>query len=235
MRITTAVAFAILLAASAPLPAIGAADGASCSQLGSLKLSHATITAATLADGALPADVAAGSRNAGALPPFCRLAATLAPTSDSDIRIEVWMPLSGWNGKYHAVGNGAFSGIDAVSGDDDGADARVRHGGTDTGQRGNTASFASGHPEKVIDFGWRAIHELTGAAKAIVAALLRNAAAPFVLERLLRGRTPGDEGSAALSSRTSTASSRARRVSTGRAARPRPCAWRKRSRIQARD
>src|SRR4051812_36316830 len=104
MRITAAVAFAILLAAAAPLPATAVADGASCSGLGSLTLSHATITAATLVDGALPPDVAAGSRSDRALPPFCRAAATLAPTSDSDIRIEVWMPLSGWNGKYNAVG-----------------------------------------------------------------------------------------------------------------------------------
>jgi hypothetical protein len=29
---------------------------------------------------------------------FCRVAATLKPSGDSDIKIEVWLPLSGWNG-----------------------------------------------------------------------------------------------------------------------------------------
>ena len=38
------------------------------------------------------------------LPAFCRIAATLKPSSDSDIKIEVWLPMSNWNGKYQAVG-----------------------------------------------------------------------------------------------------------------------------------
>ena len=63
---------------------------------------------------------------ARALPAFCRVAATLKPTRDSDIKIEVWMPASGWNGKFQAVGNGAFSGCDRVSRDGDGAGARLR-------------------------------------------------------------------------------------------------------------
>ena len=41
---------------------------------------------------------------------------------------------------------------------------------TDTGHTGNTAAFAPGHPEKVIDFGWRAVHEMTLAAKQVIAA-----------------------------------------------------------------
>ena len=44
------------------------------------------------------------------LPAFCRVAATLAPTPDSDIKIEVWLPASGWNGKLLAVGNGGWAG-----------------------------------------------------------------------------------------------------------------------------
>ena len=48
------------------------------------------------------------------LPAFCRVAATLKPSTDSDIKIEVWLPASGWNGKFQAVGNGAFSGTIAI-------------------------------------------------------------------------------------------------------------------------
>ena len=45
---------------------------------------------------------------------------------------------------------------------------------TDTGHTGGSASFALGHPEKVIDFGWRAVHEMTVASKKIIASLLRQ-------------------------------------------------------------
>ena len=98
------------------------------------------------------------------------MAATLKPTSDSDIKIEVWLPASGWNGKFQAVGNGGFSGAIAYP-----AMARALARGyaaasTDTGHVGNTASFALGHPEKLIDFGWRAVHEMTVASKKVVAA-----------------------------------------------------------------
>ena len=48
------------------------------------------------------------------LPAFCRVAATLTPTSDSDIKVEVWLPASGWNGKFQAVGNGGWAGVDQL-------------------------------------------------------------------------------------------------------------------------
>jgi feruloyl esterase len=102
--------------------------------------------------------------------PFCRVEATLTPSIDSAIRIEVWMPVSGWNGKFQGVGNGGFSGAIAYSA----LAAALRRGyaaaSTDTGHEGNSASFGLGHPEKVIDFGWRAVNEMTVAAKRIVAA-----------------------------------------------------------------
>jgi feruloyl esterase len=42
---------------------------------------------------------------------FCRVAATAAPSPDSAITFEVWLPVEGWNGKFVAVGNGGFSGF----------------------------------------------------------------------------------------------------------------------------
>jgi len=109
------------------------------------------------------------------LPAFCRVAATLTPTRDSDIKIEVWMPASGWNGKYQAVGNGAFSGSIAYPAMMTALTRGYATSSTDTGHTGNNARFAPGHPEKVVDFGWRAIHEMTIASKKIIEAQYENA------------------------------------------------------------
>jgi hypothetical protein len=104
------------------------------------------------------------------LPPFCRVRVDSHPSSDSDIKIEVWMPLEGWNGKLQGRGNGGFAGeIDYFS------LALALHEGyattaTDTGHAasGTDARWAMGHPEKVTDFGYRAIHEMTQDAKLVV-------------------------------------------------------------------
>src|SRR5688572_17055332 len=88
MRILQTGAFAIGLAVASLLPALAAAD--TCEGLGSLALPNTSITLAqSVAPGgfALPE----GGTN---IPAFCRVTATLAPTSDSDIKIEVWMPAS---------------------------------------------------------------------------------------------------------------------------------------------
>lgn len=108
------------------------------------------------------------------LPAFCRVAATLRPSSDSDIKIEVWLPLSGWNGKFQAVGNGGWSG--AISYGPLGAAVSRGYAGasTDTGHAGGSAKFALGHPEKLIDFGYRSEHEMTVQAKAIIAKFYGN-------------------------------------------------------------
>jgi feruloyl esterase len=105
-----------------------------------------------------------------ATPAFCRVAATLKPTTDSDIKMEVWMPSSGWNGKLQAVGNGAFNGSIAYPALTAALSRGYATSSTDTGHAGGSASFAVGHPERVIDFGWRAVHEMTSASKAIVGA-----------------------------------------------------------------
>ena len=111
------------------------------------------------------------------LPAFCRVAGEIKPTKDSDIKFEVWMPVSGWNGKFMGVGNGGWSGAIwypsmgfalrrgyATASTDNGHEGRIRD-----------ASFALGHPEKVIDFGYRAVHEMTDKAKAILAAYYGDA------------------------------------------------------------
>ena len=104
------------------------------------------------------------------MPAFCRVVAHAKPSSDSDIPIEVWMPLAGWNGKFEGNANGGFAGsIDYLA-----LGASIIHGyataGTDTGHTasGIDAKWALGHPEKIIDFGYRGIHEMTRIAKLIV-------------------------------------------------------------------
>ena len=105
------------------------------------------------------------------LPAFCRVAATLRPTSDSEIKIEVWMPEAAeWNGKFEGTGNGGWGGS-IEPGELAAAVARgYASGSTDTGHTGGSASFALGHPEKLVDFGYRSVHGMTVAAKALIAA-----------------------------------------------------------------
>ena len=158
---------------------------ASCESLKDLNLPHTSITVAeNVAAGAFvppPSPDRGSGQIADAFrkaPAFCRVAADLHPTSDSDIKVEIWIPASGWNGKYQGQGNGGFAGsigYDAMA-------ATIAQGyataGTDTGHAasGVDARWALHHPEKVNDFGWRAIHEMTVTAKAVIAAYAGSAA-----------------------------------------------------------
>jgi feruloyl esterase len=160
-----------LLAASAQRSAVPAATaGDSCSRIGAERLAGAVITMAEVvsAGAFTPPGAVNSGRGFAALPPFCRVAATLAPSADSEIKIEVWLPVGGWNGKFQAVGNGAFNGNLAYAAMGSALADGYATASTDTGHTGGSASFGLGHPEKVIDFGWRAVHEMTVAAKHIV-------------------------------------------------------------------
>ncbi|HWY05153.1 MAG TPA: tannase/feruloyl esterase family alpha/beta hydrolase [Candidatus Acidoferrum sp.] len=154
-----------------------------CQKLTGTKIPGATITIAeTFAAGTfvappLPFPVADQSAFYKGLPAFCRVVAEAKPTADSDIRIEVWMPIAGWNGKLQAMGNGGFAGLI----DDTQLGAAMSRGyaatATDTGHAGSPldANWALGHPEKVVDFGHRGIHEMTRVAKEAVHAFYGKA------------------------------------------------------------
>jgi feruloyl esterase len=103
-----------------------------------------------------------------ALPEFCRVAATLTPTSDSVINVEVWLPAANWNGKFQAVGNGGWAGVISYAAMADALRAGYATASTDTGHTGPGAAFVVGHPEKLIDFAWRSEHEMTAKAKAVI-------------------------------------------------------------------
>ena len=141
-----------------------------CAALKTLSVPTVTITAAEF----VAAGSAAPGRGRGAasepLPAYCRVAATLTPSPDSHIEMELWLPAEGWNGKFLALGNGAWAGnisLDAMA-------APLRRGyataSNDTGHKGGSASFAVGHPEKLVDFAYRSMHEMAVQSKAIIRA-----------------------------------------------------------------
>ncbi len=135
-----------------------------CSSLTSLTLPHIAITGAVL----VPASI----DPAIAHPAYCRVSGAAHPTADSDIRFEVWIP-DHWNGRYLQLGNGGFAGVIPERGLLMGVAQGFAVAGTDDGHQSsiNTdASWALGHPEKQIDFGYRALKETTDAAKAIITA-----------------------------------------------------------------
>jgi feruloyl esterase len=144
---------------------------ASCESIAALNLPNAKITAAQqVAPGTFtpPGPTASVPPVFATLPSFCRVTATLAPSTDSDIKIEVWLPALGWNGKFQAVGNGGWNGNIPYAALANAVLTGYATAGTDTGHVGNSPSFALGHPEKLIDFGYRAVHEMTVKAKSIV-------------------------------------------------------------------
>lgn len=150
----------------------------SCVKLQQMKLAETVLSSVTsVAAGpfALPPGSLAPSVP---VPAFCRVQAEIHPTADSHIKIEVWMPSTGWNGKFEQIGNGGLAGSInlfllaqvlnqgfATAATDDGHEAAPTDG-----------SWAIGHPEKVKDFGYRAVHETNVDAKKIVEAFYQKPA-----------------------------------------------------------
>ncbi len=144
---------------------------ASCESLAKLDLKNTAITLAQpIAAGAFPSDGGRRDNPFANLPAFCRVTATLTPTSDSQIKIEIWLPEQKWNGKLRANGNGGWTGSIAPATLAAGVERGYASAMTDTGHAGGSGSFALGHPEKLVDFGYRSTHEMTVAAKAIIRA-----------------------------------------------------------------
>src|SRR5204863_4887522 len=147
--------------------------------LSSVSLPNTTITMAqTVAKGSFVAPGRGGAPGQPLtdVPEFCRVQATLRPSIDSDIRMELWLPAgSAWNGKLRGTGNGGLGGGTAVNA---GALANgVRRGyataGNNTGHAGES-SYALSHPEQIKDFGYRSAHEMTVASKALITAFYGN-------------------------------------------------------------
>jgi len=171
-------------AETAPLTAAGVD---ACAKLADLKLDAVEIVSARSQTAGAPiegANLPNMSGNAGAGPPlsglpaFCRVAGRIHPEPGSDIHFEVWMPSAGWDGRLYGVGTGGFAGsIDYLT-----LGSALKAGeasaSTDTGHSGNAqdSAWAKGHPERVRDYGWRAIHLTTVAAKKLITAFYGHGA-----------------------------------------------------------
>lgn len=176
MRSATAAAlvYAVLGGALtyADSPALSAG---ACERLAkSLSLPHTTVRIAQAVGAGkfvVPGGGPASAQATANLPPFCRVALTIAPSAESDIKSEVWLPMSAWNGKFLQVGNGAWGGSIQYGALGEALGRGYAAASTDTGHTGSDASFATGHLEKLIDFGYRSVHETAVQGKATVAAL----------------------------------------------------------------
>ena len=176
-KLIAGLALGICLAGAAIGQSVPAAK--SCESLAGLGISGAKITSAeTVAGGAYPEPTggpvwtrppAGFYKKLGA---FCKVEVKATPSADSDIEIAVWMPLNGWNGKFQGHGNGGFAGDIAHFALGASVMGGYATAATNTGHSadGTDASWALGHPEKVTDFGYRGIHEMTRVGKAVVAA-----------------------------------------------------------------
>jgi feruloyl esterase len=161
-----------------------AAAPQTCESLTGVRLSQGTVTSAVVVPAGVFTPPARGRQGAAAqpaepLPEHCRVRMVLAPTSDSNINVELWMPTANWNGRFLAVGNGGFAGSIQGYGD---MQIALRRGyataATDTGHSeadGPGGMFGLGHPEKIVDFAYRAVHEMTLKSKQVIDAFYDRA------------------------------------------------------------
>jgi hypothetical protein len=171
-------------------------EGATCEGLRALTLTNVTITATQLvaAGTFIPPDQSSAvppgttlpvtaRATLSALPAFCRVQGVIRPSSDSNIRFEVWLPSSTWNARYLGVGNGGGAGRIPYDGDLDtpgliqGLEQGFATAATDTGHegRGDDYSFGRDHPERRIDYNYRAIHQTAVTANQVIRAFYGSA------------------------------------------------------------
>lgn len=141
------------------VPAFAHAE-TSCADLAKASLPHAEITSAKT--------VSLKSGEA------CDIAVISRPTPDSEIKIAVMIPVgSAWNGKFVQVGNGGLAGSIPSAVIKARAETGYAAAGTDDGHGGNgrTATWALGHPGKIVDFGTRSLKSTTDVGKALIVAM----------------------------------------------------------------
>ena len=172
----------LLIVAAACLHAVFAMaqeprQGRNCEGLPQPALPDGKITSAELVTRGsfVPPNLKADEKPApvfAAMDDFCRVRATLTPTSSSEIKVEVWMPVIAWNGKFRGLGNGGFAGSIDYRGLAEAVRLSFATAATDTGHsaEGTNADWALGQPEKIVDYGYRGIHEMTAQSKTIVQA-----------------------------------------------------------------
>lgn len=151
----------------AGLPVTGATP---CESLTALTVPDATVTSATMVGTGTPIPgVGRGRGGAPKLPDFCRVAVVSKPAPDSEVHFEVWLPAAeAWNGKFEGTGNGGYSGALDFPAMQRALSDGYATAGSDTGHSGGDLRFAVGHPGKIDDWGWRAVHVMTEASKLVI-------------------------------------------------------------------
>jgi feruloyl esterase len=165
------------LAAVAALLCATPAAAMSCADLVNLALPKTTIT---LAQSYAAGDTVSGTVKAPV--DLCRVAGTVRPGSQSNVRFEVWIPADGsWNGKYQQIGNGGFAGSISLSTIANAVSRGYATAGTDDGTSGSPPAIPAGAPafigntDVLLDYGYRAIKATTDDSKAIIDALTGQA------------------------------------------------------------
>ena len=155
--------FALALLASTSTQALDCAD------LKDHAPANAGITATLQQAGEFVIPVQRGPERSVKLPSFCRVQGVLQPTSDSRIGFEVWLPTENWNGRFQGIGNVGFAGSINYTGLVSALQDGYAAASTDTGHQAavTDAAWAQGHVEKVVDFGWRAVHLTAATGKAL--------------------------------------------------------------------
>jgi hypothetical protein len=182
---TRHMALGLMLTAAGARPA---AAQTPCQSLSSLKLPHTTVTAATPVPAGPFSGPPAGpggppNNPAITVPAHCDVRGVTRPSSDSEIKFALWLPADGWNGKYRQEGNGGWAGAIPLRSMIEPLRRGYAVAATDDGHEGGFgAPWAIGHPEKLVDFGYRAVHETSEQAKAIVRAFYgRDAARAYFM------------------------------------------------------
>ena len=136
------------------------AAGTACEKLTEMTIPNVVIRSAAMAQSA---------PGATSLPSFCRIQAVARPVPDSEIEFEVWIPdASTWNGKFQGVGNGGYSGALGYSSMVRALKSGYATASHNTGHPGDGLKFGQGHPEKVVDYAYRAVHVMTENAKLLI-------------------------------------------------------------------
>jgi feruloyl esterase len=141
--------------------------GTACDKLVSMTIPNVQIRSATVvAAGMFQPPGAAKSLT---LPQFCRIEAIARPVADSEIHFELWIPPpENWNGRFQGVGNGGYSGDLWYGSMARALQQGYATAGHDTGHAGDDMHFGQGHPEKVVDYAYRAVHVMTEISKLLI-------------------------------------------------------------------
>ena len=136
-----------------------------CASLNHLNLPHATLTAERVTEGSF--------KSSKDLPPFCRVTLVSSPEPSSRINIEVWLPETGWNHRLLGTGNGGGAGKISYGDLTSGLRRHFAVANTDLGTS-PSADSTDRLPAKAVDFGHRATHEMTLAARAVITAYYKQ-------------------------------------------------------------